>query len=134
MVDFIWKGVRIQMFTYLLCSLSLFTSNLQCTFTLFLSSYLSKNFVSILSFAALLNKFLSVCNLHVLTEIRDSDLCTLLGKRSVNILRIQMKIKLQWPILIFKIVWWSQACICNNIFHCRDFYIPICWHGCLRHW
>ena len=92
------------------------------------------NFVSILSFATLSNKFLSVYNLHVLTEKRDSNLCTLLGKTSVNILSIQMKIKLQWLILIFKMVWWSQACICNNILHCRDFYIPIRWHGCLRHW
>ena len=69
-------------------------------FTLFSLSFYFKspiyfNFVSILSFAALLNKFLSVRNLHVLTEIRDSDLCTLLGKTSVNILSIQMKIKLQ---------------------------------------
>ena len=108
-------------------------------FTLFSLSFYFKspiyfNFVSILSFAALLNKFFSVCNLHVLTEIRDSDLCTLLDKTSVNILSIQMKIKLQWLILIFKMVWWYQACICNNIVHCRDFYIPICWHGCLRHW
>ena len=110
------------MITYLLCSL----------FPFYLKSPIYFNFVSILSFAALLNKFLSVCNLHILTEIRDSGLCTLLGKTSVNILSIQMKIMLQWPILIFKLVWWSQACICNNSLHCRDFYIPIRWHGCLK--
>ena len=100
----------------------------------YFKSPIYSNFVSILSFATLSNKFLSVCDLHVFTEKRDSDLCTLLGKTSVNILSIQMKIKLQWLILIFKMVWWYQACICNNILHCRDFYIPIRWHGCLRHW
>ena len=42
--------------------------------------------------------------------------------------------KFQWQVLIFKMVWWSQVCICSNIIHCRDFYIPLCWYGCLRHW
>lgn len=28
----------------------------------------------------------------------------------------------------------TQAHFCNFVIRCWDFYIPLCWHGCLGHW